>query len=149
MRRESKTRMVEITDVTYIAYDGKEFTNEEDCKAYERGEERKDFIAKSEKLMIEELNDTIPLVLDETVEYHNYRWYKLKDKNDYDILTKIYSDNYFNEPTSYPAIMCVEVYDYYTDLHDGTACGWTLDDCKADTIKFWKRHGYKVTIEKE
>lgn len=149
MRTEKKTKMVEIAETKYIADDGREFASEEKCKDYERQKERKCFIEKAEKLRIKELEDSIPLVLDETMEYHEYRWYRLQNENDYNILSEAYSGNYFDKPVSYPVTMCVETYDYYCDEYDGDAYSFTLDQCKEDTIKFWERQGYKVTIEKE
>lgn len=149
MRTEKKTKMVEITETKYIADDGKEFSSVRDCEQYEKAEKRKIFIEKAEKLRIKELEDLMPLVLDETMEHHEYRWYKLQNENDYNILSEAYSGNYFGKPVSYPIIMCVETYDYYCDEYDGDAYSFTLEQCKEDTIKFWKRQGYKVTIEKE
>lgn len=149
MRTEKKTKMVEITETKYIADDGRKFASEKECKDYEKSEKRKYFIEEAEKLRIKDLEDLMPLVLDETMEYHEYRWYKLQNKNDYNILSETYSGNYFVEPASYPAIMCVETYDYYCDEYDGDAYSFTLDECKEDTIKFWERQGYKVTIKKE
>lgn len=139
MRTEKKTKLVEITETKYIADDGREFASVRECEQYE----------KAEKLRIKELEDSMPLVLDETMEHHEYRWYKLQNENDYNILTEAYSGNYFGEPASYPVIICVETYDYYCDDYDGDAYIFTLDKCKEDTIKFWERQGYKVTIEKE
>ena len=149
MRTEKKTKMVEVTEIKYIADDGREFASVRDCEQYEKAEKRKIFIDKAEKLRIKELEDLMPLVLDETMEHHEYRWYKLQNENDYNILSEAYSGNYFGEPVSYPAIMCVETYDYYCDDYDGDAYSFTLDKCKEDTIKFWERQGYKVMIEKE
>ena len=149
MRTEKKTKMVEITETKYIADDGRKFASEKECKDYEKSEKRKNFIEEAEKLRIKDLEDLMPLVLDETLEYHEYRWYKLQNKNDYNILSETYSGIYFDEPASYPAIMCVETYDYYCDEYDGDAYSFTLDKCKEDTIKFWERQGYKVTIKKE
>lgn len=149
MRTEKKTKMVEITETKYIADDGREFASEKECKDYERQKERKCFIEEAEKLRIKELEDSMPLVLDETMEYHEYRWYRLQNENDYNILSEAYSGNYFDKPVSYPVTMCVETYDYYCDEYDGDAYSFTLDQCKEDTIKFWERQGYKVTIEKE
>ena len=149
MRTEKKTKMVKITETKYIADDGREFASEKECKDYEKAEKRKVFIDKADKLRIRELEDSMPLVLDETMEHHEYRWYKLQNENDYNILSKAYSGNYFGEPASYPVIMCVETYDYYCDDYDGDAYNFTLDKCKEDTIKFWEKQGYKVKIEKE
>lgn len=149
MRTEKKTKLVEITETKYIADDGREFTSARDCEQHEKAEKRKVFIDKAEKLRIKELEDLMPLVLDETMEHHEYRWYKLQNENDYNILSEAYSGNYFGEPASYPVIMCVETYDYYCDDYDVDAYSFTLDKCKEDTIKFWKKQGYKVRIEKE
>lgn len=149
MRTEKKTKMVEITEIKYIADDGRKFASARDCEQYEKAEKRKTFIEEAEKLRIKELEDLMPLVLDETMEHHEYRWYKLQNENDYNTLSEAYSENYFGKTTSYPVIMCVETYDYYCDDYDGDAYCFTLDKCKEDTIKFWKKQGYKVRIEKE
>ena len=141
--------MVEITETKYIADDGREFMSEKECKDYEKQKERKYIIEESEKLRIKEIEDLMPLVLEETMEQREYRWYKLQNENDYNTLSEAYSENYFYEPASYPAIVCVETYDYYCDEYDGEAYNFTLDQCKQDTIKFWEQQGYKVRIEKE
>lgn len=149
MRTEKKTKLVEITETKYIADDGREFASARDCEWYEKQKERKCLIDKAEKLRIKELEDLMPLVLDEIMEHHEYRWYRIQNENDYNILSEAYSGNYFGEPASYPAMMCVETYDCYYDDYDGDAYNFTLDQCEEDTIKFWEKQGYKVKIEKE
>lgn len=149
MRTENKIKLVEITETKYIADDGREFASARDCEWYEKQKERKCLIDEAEKLRIKELEDLMPLVLDEIMEHHEYRWYRIQNENDYNILSEAYSGNYFGELASYPAIMCVETYDCYCDDYDGDAYNFTLDQCEEDTIKFWEKQGYKVKIEKE
>lgn len=149
MRIEKKTKMVEITETKYIADDGRTFASEKECNDYEKQKERKGFIEEAEKLRIKGLENLMPLILDETMENHEYRWYKVQNENDYNIISAAYNDDYFNEPVTYPAIMCIETYDYYCDNYDGDAYSLTLDDCKKDTISFWEKQGYRVVIEKE
>lgn len=148
MRIKTTTKMVEIAETKYISDDGNEFTSEIECEKYEKLKKRKNLIEKAEGLRIKKLDGLMPLVLEEIGEDYEYRWYKLQSEDDYNILCEAYIGSYFIEPASYPTTMCVETYDY-DDEYNGDAYDHTLNECKKDTIKFWEKHGYKVTFEEK
>ena len=119
MKEIRTIKMVEVTDVKFIADDGKEFVGdnaERDCRDYERTKDVERVKKAFNRLEATELN--IPLV--EWVNCDCGFWkILLNSKSDYvammdyfDVIRNIY-DNNIKEPSEYPYTMTVyESYDY-------------------------------------
>ena len=148
MRKEKRTITTERT--IFIAEDGKEFTTEIECNAYEvrlqKQRTKQELIAAAEKLRIPDLDEVIPLSCDaDQCENHTYRWYRLNSIGDYNILEAIYP-YYLNAPNEYPTIMCIENCGQEPYEDDGFST--TLKTIKHITISFWDKLGYEVSLKK-
>lgn len=86
MKEIRETKLVEQTTVKYIAYNGKEFDKEIDCKVYEADQHRRDTEVELKAIMT---NIEVPCL-----EWMGYAVYKITARNEEDII-KLYS--YFNE----------------------------------------------------
>lgn len=134
-----------------MADDGTEFKIEAQCLQYEKQCERKKYFEKEKEIRMQDLDGQTPLGGGEETEYHNYIWYKLRSEKDIELLESLY--NRLNVPhmTSFPAIICLEIYDENYDedgWYDGDAWVTTLDDVKLATREFWKNFGYHISFKK-
>ena len=104
-------------------------------------------IAAVEKLRIKELDEHIPLGNDGFVnESNTFRWYRIRNQNDYHILNTAYRDT-IREPSVYPEIICVETVGQ--EPYQDDAYAYHLADCRKVTEDFWKQLGYQCTIQKK
>lgn len=146
MEIKTEKIMVENFVTSYVADDGKEFPSERECKEHEERQAKYKYIEAAEKLRIKEMDDQIPLSDDGMMsDTNSYRWYRLNNKEDYDMVNMAYGDS-FVEPKSYPEIMCVETVGYKIYLDD--AYYYYMATCKTITENFWKKLGYQVTFKK-
>lgn len=140
IRYETKTEEVKV----YVADDGMEFYTREECDIYEFNKGKKKFKELTDKLRIKELNGTIPLNDDGLPnDMNDFRWYKIKDKQDFDFLKRTYNCN-FDEPSSYPDIICVEVDKCFP--YD-SCCNYNMTDINKTVSDFYKKLGYRVIFE--
>ena len=146
MKFRTEKRMVEIEKKIYIAFDGKEFGTEEDCRKYEEDIEMEEIKAESENFEIKELGGVYPLDVDAQYinDNHCFRWYKVNSIEEYEAVAKAYkcSDDWV-ALRSYPEIICVEYEEHWGDdawLH-------ILSDMKEATVLFWKKHGFDVEFK--
>lgn len=116
---------------SYIADDGKEFTNKSDCVWYEETLEKR--LLEQKIGSIEKLSSEPPFVDSE----HCWNWYFVKNQDDvnvicdyYNTLSEYNNDLGFSEIT-FPRWICVEV------GYDKDAWAWgTIDDYKNQVDKF-------------
>ncbi len=142
---KEETKSIEQKIISYIADDGTEFKTEKECKGYEQKKIFKELIEAAEKLRIAELDEQMPLSDDGLMNENNtFRWYKLKNKEDFETVDKAYG-NALREPKIYPEVMCVETCGYEAYMDD--AYSYDMTTCKEITENFWKKLGYKVAIE--
>ena len=145
MRTEIKKEQVERE--VYVTDDGKEFKTEKECINYEKNLLKEREIEAAEKLRIPDLDEFLPLDTDGLVNDNNtFRWYKVKNKEDFDILNTAYKEA-LTRPDNYPEIICVETVGYIPHMDD--AYNYHTSRMMEDTKNFWKKLGYKVTFEKE
>ena len=148
MKKERRTITTERT--IFIAEDGKEFTTEKECKAYEvllqKQKTKKELIAAAEKLRIPDLDEIVPLNTDANCSENNtFRWYRLNSIEDFNVFEAIYP-YYLSPPMEYPTIMCIENCSQEPYEDDGFST--TLEAIKHMTISFWDRLGYEVSLRK-
>lgn len=146
MKVKEETKMVEQTVTLYVAEDGTEFRNKHECIKYEEEKALENWIVKAEELRIAELDDCLPLSNDGLINDNNiFRWYRLKSKEDFDIVENAYSKGCLSKPSTYPEVICVETCGY--EPYKDDAYNYHLTDCKIMTEEFWKAMGYKVVFE--
>lgn len=139
-------QIVEEERKIYVADDGKEFTTEKECISYEKNLLKEREIKAAERLRISDLDEFVPLSTDGLANENNtFRWYKVKNEEEFNILNKAYSNNL--QPDNYPEIICVETVEYVPYVND--AYDYHLSRMMEDTKNFWEKLGYKVTFEKE
>ena len=134
----------------YVAEDGTEFKIEAECLRYEKLCKRKSYIEKAKKIQIKDLDGTVPVGYGNNAECNYYIWYKLRDKEDINTLQNLYSKIRFYRITSFPTIICLEIYDENYDdeyWYDDDVWVTSLDDIKAATENFWKDFGYHISFE--
>lgn len=148
-RKIVKTQVVQEEEMDvfiYIAEDGKEFEDKEECEKYEKKLALDKAKKAIEKLELSTVRSTMPLSDDGYPSECNYfHWYKVNSDTDVELLNKVYRDE-IEEPSFYPEIICVEttegpsdtIFDVYT---------YYLTNIKNDTINFWKKFGFDVTFE--
>lgn len=140
-----KQRVEEDLEV-YIANDGEEFENETECIFYENNLEKERKINAAEKLRIPNLDELTPLSVNGLVDENNtFRWYKVKNEDEFNILNMAYLNDL--QPDNYPEIICVETIGY--EPYKDQAYDYHMSRMMEDTKDFWEKLGYKVTFEKE
>ena len=146
MEIRKETKMIERKIITYIAKDGTEFANMQECKKYETAQEHEKSIEAAEKLLIPELNEHLPLSNDGLMNENNtFRWYKLNNESDFQTVNKAYG-NSLSAPERYPEIICVETVGYEAYMDD--AYSYNMETCKKITENFWKELGYEINFKK-
>ncbi len=147
MKVKEEIKTIEQKIISYIAEDGAEFKTEKECNDYEQKQILKELIEAAERLRITELDEQIPLSNNGLIDINDtFRWYKLKNKEDFETVNKAYVNN-LGEPEKYPEVICVETYGY--EVYTDDAYSYDMKTCKEITENFWKKLGYKVTIEKD
>ena len=110
----------------------------------------KKLIKEVEKLRIEELNGVIPLLGDGVININDtFIWYQLNNVTDFEKLQAVYSEGIFDPPKNYPTQICIGVSGISSNLYEGNACDYHLEQCLEDAKYFWEKLGYTVTIEKK
>lgn len=143
MKIKEETKVVKTT--VYVADDGEKFATERECRRYEEKIALKKSIEVAEKLRIEELDEQLPLVCGEMSENNTFRWYKINNREEFDILCEACKEQ-FEYPDCYPEIICVETVGYRA--YDDECYIYYLSGLKRMAEEFYKRLGYKVTFEK-
>lgn len=136
MRTKEKIELVKKATKVFVAYDGKEFERKIDCLEYEREQKLKSV----EHLKIRELEDVPPINCEEVRDDYTYTWYKVNNKEEFDLLNDCY-DGSLSQVNSYPEIICVE------EDYDGYTWNYYLSDMFKHTEQFWKDLGYTVSFE--
>ena len=98
----------------------------------------------AERLRIRELDEKIPLDDEGEVNENNtFRWYEVKDINDFTALNAAYQEQ-LKAPSVYPETICVETVgqEAYTD----DAYNYNMEEIKEKTRDFWNQLGYKVSF---
>ena len=128
----------------YVAEDGKVFATEADCKRYEYELSRSALEAKVKLIeTCKAAENFTPLDSGEYMEYHEYKWYRPKNREEADLLIE-----YFN--LEYDAILTSEIGDWVC-IEESDDCGWScpLKYSIIHTKKFFELLGYDVTITKK
>lgn len=146
MEIKETVKLIEQKVFTYIANDGTEFLSESECREHEKNLELKTFIEGAEKLRVKELDDVIPISTEAIINDNTFLWYKLNNKQDFEILNKAYNNSLY-EPSVYPMFKCVEN-SYYNPYDSDYYYDYDLCECKNITENFWNKFGYKVIFEK-
>lgn len=145
MKIETRKEIKEVVTNVYVADDGTEFDGKYDCEVYEYELKTKRLNEQIAKLELKKLNDIPPL--DTKARYiqdnHNFRWFKVNDKKDVDLIGAMYGDGVV-EPKQYPDVICVEI-DEDTNYYE--AWSLYLSGMKQETIEFWEHFGLKVNFE--
>lgn len=137
MQRIEKIEMVPNPVVKFIAFDGKEFLKEDECRNYEFAIKLKRVEEQVETAV--KLDDHAPFNGGENYESHSYRWYKPKSIEELELLRDAYGDK-FND-SDIGQWVCVETCD-----HD--EC-WVVpvSDCIAYVNAVLGPMGYEMTIK--
>ena len=124
MKEMRTTKMVEVTDVKFVADDGKEFVGENaerDCRDYERTKDQNRVKKAFDRVDCTNLNLSFAQWLGD---YSVYK-VKLNSKSDFvammdyfNVVEGVY-DNYMREPAAYPHTMIVISSDSYVDEYTG------------------------------
>lgn len=145
MKVETRKEMKEVLIDIFIADDGTEFKDINECSEYENDLKNEKLEKKFEKFEIKELSGVPPL--DTKASYiegdNDFKWFKVNNKEDVDLIDEVYRDGAV-EPKQYPDVICVEY------REQGCCCeGWSyfLSEMKEETIEFWKKFGLKVNFE--
>lgn len=133
MKEIRTIKMVEVTDVKFVADDGTEFVGEgaeKDCRDYERTCDKKKVEAAYKRL--DAVNVKMPFI---EPFWSGCSFYKiiLNSKNDFIAMMDYFDvvcyvcDNYIDEPSGYPYTMCIASTDDWVEEYKG--------DLKADLQK--------------
>ena len=142
-----RKKFIEEEIKVYAAEDGTEFETEKACKNYEDKILHPANIKQAEKLRIKDLDEVIPLSDSGLTDENNtFRWYNVENEDDASILNEAYRTS-FEPPLVYPEIICIETAGY--EPYKDDAYSYHVTNLKEITEGFWKKLGYKVTIEKE
>lgn len=113
MRMEKKTKTV--VETVYIANDGTEFYNEDDCIYYEREKEQENLEKKVEEELGIKTQADFPAMLNLRY-HHEYKLFLIKNEQDLDLFIKAYDywftnlENYWQvnkETFVYPDVLCI------------------------------------------
>ena len=143
MKIKEETKVVKTK--VYIAEDGEEFSTERECRSHENKLNLKRTIELAEMLRIEELDELLPLTVDEINENNTFRWYKVDNRKEFDILCEACREQ-FEYPDCYPEIVCIETVGY--KAYDDDCYIYCLSRLKRSAEDFYKRLGYNITFEK-
>jgi len=144
MRKEK--RKVEIEKNVWVAEDGKEFSNESECKSYEFNLKVERNREKAEKYRIHELDDILPLDNEGLIEENSqYRWFQVHSKEQFEVLNNAYGGE-IPKPLYYPEMVCIEYTGY--EWGEGDVWGYLLSNIKRKSDEFWGKMGYKMKLEK-
>ena len=145
MKKETRTRVIEEKYDVFIAEDGISFNTESECKEYERNT----MMQPVSKLHINKLDGWIPLTDGMTSDGNEFYWYKVKNKEEFDILNMYYEGN-VDEPKTYPEILCLEITEYYVSgRREWDVYTYKFSHIQKSIVDFMKEFGYKVKFEKE
>lgn len=146
MKVETRKEMIEMEIKKYIANDGTEFKSKIDCLRYEERQKRKEEIEAAEKLRIEDLDEQIPLYCGEMSENNTFRWYRVENDAEFDVLNNACRNELVcARPSVYPEIICVETVGY--EAYEDDVYSYNMEDIKAATKEFFEKFGYRVMIE--
>lgn len=135
---EKKTVVIE--NATYIADDGKEFTSQHDCEKYENKNALEKRLEAVKHLAV--LDDYPPCNGGENYESHYYRWFKVSNQEELDLLNAAFSDGSVNTAENFPEFINIE-----SDNEDLTDGYWThLSECKNYVTELFDKLGFIVSI---
>jgi len=110
-----KKRIKTITKTVYVANDGTEFNNEDDCICYEEGKEQENLEKKVEAELGIKTKANFPSMLN--LRYnHEYKLFLIKNEQDLDLFIKTYKHWFVNletywevnkETFVYPEVLCI------------------------------------------
>lgn len=140
MRVETRQQEVVVKEQTvYVADDGTEFKNRWECERYEHEQIYKQLLKNLQQC--EDLKWFPNFDGQEYPEHHDYKWYFVRNKDDVDILNRVY-ENLIDE-YSIGKWICVE------EDEDSGAWFSTIDDGISYATTVLTMLGYKVEITKE
>lgn len=140
MRKEIRPEQVVVREKeVYIAEDGTEFDSKLKCEKYEFDNLKKPLLGNLQRC--KELDDYPNFDGQEYSEWHNYRWYFIRNEEDIDILNRVYGDKIDNSYIG--KWMNVE------EDEDADAWVTTIDDGIRYATAVLTKLGYKVEITKE
>lgn len=141
MKISENVEMVKQIVKTYIAEDGKEFSNERDCKNYETNLQLEKQLEEIKPLLIHK-DDFIPCNGSENYEGHLYRWYKVESQDQLNKVNELYNTGF--EAANFPEFINIE----QAEEFDFDSYGTTLTDCKEYVTRFFSEgFGIKVTFK--
>lgn len=145
MRTENREEKVIRKYKVYIAKDGKEFENENDCRDYELSDSQVR-LEKLDKYIDKTIEDMIPINYSaEFSEFNTYTWIKVNDYNEYKYVNQIL-DELLDEPKGFPYFYCIETENDFEGYPSDYIT--TLEQSKKITKNFWKNLGYNVRFER-
>lgn len=110
-----ETKIKKITKTVYIANDGTEFNNEDDCICYEEEKKQENLEKKVEEELGIQTQADFPAMLN--LRYnHEYKLFLIKNEQDLDLFIKTYDywftnlENYWQvnkETFVYPDVLCI------------------------------------------
>ena len=140
MRTEIKK--VYVDQNVYIADDGTEFTNKRECEYYEK--HKMELQKAWEKVKdLTALGDYPPCDGGDNSQHRYYRWFKISNQRELDLLTIACGDGSIYEVKRFPEFICVESEDpaRFTDGY------WTyLSQCKEYVRELFEGLGFSVAI---
>lgn len=149
MKKETRKeeRIVVSNHEVYIANDGKEFDNRDECMKYEQELKLSEIEPAFEAMKIAELNGLAPITEDTEFPERDFWWFNLTSEDDYQLIERYYDacnidTEYMTEPDIYPAMVCIMESDDYVEMR-------YLGSIIMETEWFFKRLGYTVELTKE
>ena len=127
----------------YIAEDGAVFYDEAGCLRHEKDLEKADLKAKLDQIeCCEKAENSTPLDGCEYMEYHDYKWYRPKTREEADVLYEFYGLESHIGDGCIGQWVCIEVCD--------DCCWFSSLNLSIVHIKmFFDMFGYDVTITKK
>lgn len=141
-RKETKT--IEVVNKIYIADDGTEFTDEEECAKYEAKKEKERLFEELKPYLIK--YGDIPINTDALYsDLSEYRYYKVPNKSVLDIIARYYDGEVCTrDDASFPTIVCIEETLDYCNGYGGDVYEYYLDQMMNVTKNFFNNIGVDV-----
>lgn len=136
MRTELRKRVVEKTDLIFIADDGMEFYNEHSCVEYEKDMKRRVLEEELEKFEIKEARDYIPPSVDAS-DCSDYYWYRVQNNQQRELLNERYNVDLY---PIYPDVICIEEY------ARGEGYYYRAESLMLEIKELWSKLGYDVVV---
>ena len=148
-----RTTTEEIT--VYVACNGARFKDESECEQYEKeykeNKQLRELRKATEKLMIDPLRYLIPMCVGSNEECI-YTYFEIKTRKEMELINQAYCKDF--DETDFPFIAVAESSMDLRNCHfdewktERKLLWWQkLADIKEQTVRYWKKLGYRLIFE--